>query len=69
MRVARDAEVVRAADVDAGLEVVAADELRDVADQLPLRFVLVERAVAAIDPEARAEVEAAVTLDESGRQS
>jgi hypothetical protein len=58
MRVARHAQVVRAADVDPGLEGVGrAQDLREVGRDLPLRLVLGQRAVAAVDAEAIAEAE------------
>ena len=59
MGVARHPEVVRAPHVDADLDVVVAEQLREVADQLQLLFVLIERAVAAVDAQARAELEVA----------
>ena len=48
---------------------MGADHLRDVSDQLPLRFVLIQRAVAAVHAEARPEVEAAVPFDEAAKQA
>src|SRR3954468_10915696 len=69
MRVARDSQVVGAPNVDAELEVVALHELGDVAYELELFFILIERAVAAVDAESRSEVEAADrSFDEPGRQ-
>jgi hypothetical protein len=68
VRVARYAQVVRAPDVHAGLEAVIAAQLRDVADQLPLRLVLIQRTVAAVDAQPGSEIEAGRPLDESGRQ-
>ena len=60
MRVARHPQVPRVPDVHAELHrVVALEHLRDVADQLELLLVLVQRAVAAVDAEAGPEVEAA----------
>ena len=56
--IARHAQVPRAPDVDAELHrVVALQHPREVADQLQLLLVLVERAVAAVDAEARSEIE------------
>ena len=71
VRIARDAQVVRAPDVDAGLEGVAADQLGHVADELQLVLVLFERAVAAVGVEAGAEDEpaVAVAIDVAGRQA
>ena len=55
--VARDAQVVGAADVDAELHGVVAEHLREVRDDLPLLLVLGQRAVAAIDLEARSKLD------------
>ena len=59
MVVARHPQVVGAANVDAELEGVVTPGPRHIADDLPLLLVLVERAVAAVDAEARSEIEAA----------
>ena len=53
---------------------VVALQFRQVADQLELLLVLIERAVAAVDAETRSELECArfrraVAVDEAGRQS
>jgi hypothetical protein len=74
MRVARDAQVPGAPHVDTELDAVVALQLRDVADQLQLLFVLVERAVAPVHAKAGAELEGtrlarAIAADESGRQA
>src|SRR5206468_7831360 len=53
--IARHAQVVGAADVDAELDRVILNELCDVADHLPLLLVLVQRAVAAVHAEAGTE--------------
>ncbi len=72
--VARHAQVVRAAHVDAELHAVAAPQLGDVADDLELLLVLIERAVAAANAlaEARAESNAAavrIAADEERRHA
>src|SRR5262245_7005422 len=71
MRVAGHAQVVGAANVGAELESVIADELRRVADELELVLVLIERAVAAVDAQAGAEIRVrnSVALDESGEKA
>jgi len=72
MDVARYAQVVSATDVNAELERVVADEFRRVADELELVFVLIERAVAPVDPKAGAEVDIrkiAVALDKTGEEA
>ena len=69
MGVARHTQIVGPADVQTGLDVVPAERLGEVTDQLPLRLVLIEGTVAAVDAQSRTEVEAAVPLDESGRQA
>ena len=51
MAVARHPQVVRTTHVSAELEAVVALQLGEVADELPLLLVLIERAVAAVDIE------------------
>ena len=74
VRIARHAQVVRAANVDAELEAVVAVELRQVADNLELLLVLIERAVAPVHAKTRPEFEGAlfagaVPVDEARRQA
>ena len=57
MPIARHAQVVGAADVDAELHAVGAPQLRDVADELKLLLVLIERTVAPADAVAEARTE------------
>ena len=47
--VARHTQIVGPADVQTGLDVVPAERLGEVTDQLPLRLVLIEGTVAAVD--------------------
>ena len=68
MPVTRDAQVPGAANIESELGRVVADEARDVPDQLHLLFVLVQRTVAAVDAQARSEVEAAVPFDEAAEE-
>src|SRR5439155_12598398 len=69
MPVARHTQVVGFADVDSEFHRVILNLPRHVADELELLFVLVEGAVAAIDAEARPEVEAAVAFDKAAEES
>src|SRR5204863_3178792 len=62
MPVARHAQVPGSAHIDAELDRVVLDEAGDVRDKLHLLLVLIERAVAAVHPQARAEVEPPIAL-------
>ena len=69
MSIARHSQVERAAHVDAELERVIAEELRQVANELILLLILIQRTVTASDfvTQARAENETTVAPDEEGR--
>ena len=57
MGIARDPKVPGSPYVDAKFQVVVAVQFRDVADQLQLLFVLVERTIAPVNAQPRTDVE------------
>src|SRR6185369_11363627 len=68
VRIARHSQVVSTPNIDAELEGVIAGTLQEIADKLKLLLLFIERAVAAVDAEAGAEVEAAVAFNKACEQ-
>src|SRR5688572_7016295 len=69
VRVARNAQVIGATNVDAELNRVSPHRLQHIADELQLFLLLIEGAVAAVDSQSGAEVEAAIALHKAAEQA